>query len=125
MWCVSGKLKLALMIMFEEYLSLSWNQTIYSRVVVGSQQFSSRSFLSEIRSHRGVAHLKLSLKALALNRDIAERAAEEVLRTIPASMPTIPGNRQYDVLIFTFVREDPLEAIWEVQKLLILDDTGL
>ena len=74
-----GKLKLALMIMFEEYLSLICRHQLFYAGRVVSQQICSRSFLSEIGSHWRVAHLKLSLKALALNRDVAEGTAEEVL----------------------------------------------
>ena len=72
----------------------------------------------------GSAHLKLSLEALALDGDLAEGLAEEVLRSISAAVATIACDGQNKFLVFFFICEDVTEAIRHFQEVPVLDHSG-
>lgn len=64
--------------------------------------------------------LQLSLKALALDRDLTERLTEEVLRAVSSSVTPVAADGQNESLIFFVVSEKFAEAIRELKEVLIL-----
>ena len=69
----------------------------------------------------GSAHLELSLKALALDGNLAEGLAKEVLRPVSATVATVACDRQNKFLVFFFICEDVTEAIRQLHEVAVLD----
>jgi hypothetical protein len=74
-------------------------------------------------SNGGGSKLELSLKALALDGDLAEGLAEEVLASVSATMASIPSNRKNNLLVFFLICEDTAEAVRKLHKVTVLDDS--
>jgi hypothetical protein len=55
-----------------------------------------------------------------LQTALSETLAEEVLGTITSSVASITSDGNYHLLVFTIIRENPLEAIAQVEKFIVL-----
>ncbi len=69
--------------------------------------------------------MELSLQSFALNGDLTEGFAEEVLRTVATSMATVTADRKHQPLVFSVVGEQATEAIGDLHKVIVLRDFGL